>query len=287
MSRNTNAGVRCSSCCMAHPACGSCQRAQPVLAQSFRGAGAPQIPVMKQVESKNDVFSPCEKICSGSGLLIAALTVFAGCTASKHLDDVRNEEGTKLTVGTVQKEIKMGMSAAEVAEVLGSPNIVTTDENRQETWIYDKISTEVAYSKSSGTVVGLIFGGSGGGLGAANRSAGATASSHITLTSLSSLTTTSRFATSPIVSRASDAAAVLTAWYHKLPPALPRSCVGGYCHPRAGRLCGNAQDSRGRLAVARKHHRYSYHAEPHVCCPFGGNDLGGCCCGAAGHGVQP
>ncbi|MBM4221662.1 MAG: hypothetical protein FJ170_06930 [Gammaproteobacteria bacterium] len=117
-----------------------------------------------------------------SGLLIAALTVFAGCTASKHLDDVRNDEGTRLTVGTVQKEIRMGMSAAEVAEVLGSPNIVTTDENRQETWIYDKISTEVAYSKSSGTVVGLIFGGSGGGLGAANRNAGATASSQKTLT---------------------------------------------------------------------------------------------------------
>ena len=74
------------------------------------------------------------------------------------------------------------MSAAQVAEVLGSPNIVTTDENRQETWIYDKISTEVAYSKSSGTIVGLIFGGSGGGLGAASRSAGATASSQKTLT---------------------------------------------------------------------------------------------------------
>ena len=117
-----------------------------------------------------------------SGLLIAALTVFAGCTASKHLDEGRNDEGTRLTVGTVQKEIKMGMSAAEVAEVLGSPNIVTTDENRQETWIYDKISTEVAYSKSSGAVVGLIFGGSGGGLGGASRSAGAAASSQKTLT---------------------------------------------------------------------------------------------------------
>lgn len=117
-----------------------------------------------------------------SGLLIVTLAVLASCTASKHLDDVRNDEGTKLTVGTVQKEIKMGMSAAEVAEVLGSPNIVTTDENRQETWIYDKISTEVAYSKSSGTVVGLIFGGSGGGLGGASRSAGAAASSQRTLT---------------------------------------------------------------------------------------------------------
>ena len=105
-----------------------------------------------------------------------------GCTAGQHLDEVRDDEGTKLTVGTVQKEIKMGMSAAEVAEVLGSPNIVTTDENRQETWIYDKISTEVAYSRSSGTIVGLLFGSSGGGLGAGSKSAGATASSQKTLT---------------------------------------------------------------------------------------------------------
>jgi len=115
-------------------------------------------------------------------LLLTLANLTGACTASKHLDDVRNDEGTKLTVGTVQKEIKMGMSAAQVAEVLGSPNIVTTDENRQETWIYDKISTEVAYSKSSGTIVGLIFGGSGGGLGAASGSAGATASSQRTLT---------------------------------------------------------------------------------------------------------
>jgi outer membrane protein assembly factor BamE (lipoprotein component of BamABCDE complex) len=136
----------------------------------------PSVPVQLVTEE------PAMRPMLRSGLLIAALTVFAGCTASKHLDDVRNDEGTKLTVGTVQKEIRMGMSAAEVAEVLGSPNIVTTDENRQETWIYDKISTEVAYSKSSGTVVGLIFGGSGGGLGAASRNAGATASSQKTLT---------------------------------------------------------------------------------------------------------
>ena len=38
------------------------------------------------------------------------------------------EESNNLTVGTVQKEIKNGMSGAEVASALGSPNIVSTDD---------------------------------------------------------------------------------------------------------------------------------------------------------------
>ena len=38
----------------------------------------------------------------------------------------------------------------EVAEILGSPNIVTTDEERREVWIYDKISSDVVYSESGG-----------------------------------------------------------------------------------------------------------------------------------------
>ena len=111
-----------------------------------------------------------------SGLLIVTLAVLASCTASKHLDDVRNDEGTKLTVGTVQKEIRLGMSGADVATVLGSPNIVTSDSERRETWIYDKISTEVAYSKSGGSIVGLIFSSSGGGLGGGYTKAGAISS---------------------------------------------------------------------------------------------------------------
>jgi outer membrane protein assembly factor BamE (lipoprotein component of BamABCDE complex) len=76
----------------------------------------------------------------------------------------------------------MGMSAAEVAEVLGSPNIVTTDDERNETWIYDKISSDVTYSKSSGTIVGLIFGSSGGGAGVGSSSSGSTSTSQRTLT---------------------------------------------------------------------------------------------------------
>ena len=72
--------------------------------------------------------------------------------------------------------------AADVASVLGSPNIVTTDDERQETWIYDKISSDVTYSRSSGTIVGLIFGGSGGGAGVGTTDAGSSSSSQRTLT---------------------------------------------------------------------------------------------------------
>lgn len=69
------------------------------------------------------------------------------------------EPTDKLTVGKVQAEIKIGMDAASVAQILGSPNIVTTDEKRREVWIYDKISTETVDTSNSvgGTII--ILGG--------------------------------------------------------------------------------------------------------------------------------
>jgi len=75
-------------------------------------------------------------------LVICCAAFFTGCVAARHAADTQEGlQGDKLTVGTVQKEIKKGMSGAEVAAALGSPNIVTTDEQGREVWIYDKIST--------------------------------------------------------------------------------------------------------------------------------------------------
>lgn len=122
------------------------------------------------------------RLSSVSTLALALICTLSGCTARHHVEDVRADDADRVTVGTVQKEIRLGMSGAEVAEVLGSPNIVTTDTERRETWVYDKISSEVAYSRSEGSVVGLIFGGSGGGLGGGSASAGATSTSQRTLT---------------------------------------------------------------------------------------------------------
>lgn len=62
-----------------------------------------------------------------------------------------------LTVGTVQRQVYVGMPGSEVADVMGSPNIVTTDEDRNEIWIYDKISSRVTESQSSGATGTLRF----------------------------------------------------------------------------------------------------------------------------------
>ena len=121
-------------------------------------------------------------------IIVVLLPVFlAGCaSAGDHRREVQDDTGDRLTVGTVQKEIRVGMSGAEVATVLGSPNIVSTDEERREVWIYDKVSTDFVQSSSRGGVSALLlgFGGSGGALGGGSysSSAGAASRSQRTLT---------------------------------------------------------------------------------------------------------
>ncbi|WP_456465745.1 outer membrane protein assembly factor BamE domain-containing protein [Persephonella sp.] len=68
----------------------------------------------------------------------------------------------KFTLGLVQKKIKIGMSQAEVVEALGSPNIITTDAEGNEAWVYDKIATSVEKSKKEGFVFLILLGGSAG-----------------------------------------------------------------------------------------------------------------------------
>lgn len=99
--------------------------------------------------------------------LVLLPALLAGCsTAADHRAAVKDEQAERLTVGKVQREIRVGMSGAEVIRVLGSPNIVATDDQRREVWTYDKVSTETVYSESRGGVAALILGG-GGSAGAA------------------------------------------------------------------------------------------------------------------------
>lgn len=103
----------------------------------------------------------------------------AGCqSAGEHAAAVRQaQDADRMTVGKVQREIRIGMTSADVVEVLGSPNMVTTDDRRRENWVYDKISTETVYSSSSGGVNALIFGGGPIGAGLAGGAGGAGVSS--------------------------------------------------------------------------------------------------------------
>lgn len=87
--------------------------------------------------------------------------IFTGCmSAAQHQQSLHSAQEREMTVGIVQKEIRHGMSQADVASALGSPNIVTRDGEGKETWIYDKIATEASYSRSKGSIGG--GGGAGG-----------------------------------------------------------------------------------------------------------------------------
>lgn len=102
-------------------------------------------------------------------LALAFLALVAGaCTpASEHAREVSSRDTRdRLTLGTVQREIREGMSGAEVAAVLGAPNMVTSDERRRETWVYDRIATEQVYSNSAGGVNALFLAGVSGRSGA-------------------------------------------------------------------------------------------------------------------------
>lgn len=117
----------------------------------------------------------------------AIFALLSGCaTATQHQQSLPSADEKKMTVGIVQKEIRKGMSQADVAASLGSPNLVTRDKSGTETWIYDKISTEYAYSESSGGVGALILGWGGSAAAAAapsySQSSGASSTTQRTLT---------------------------------------------------------------------------------------------------------
>jgi len=103
-----------------------------------------------------------KKIC----LILALGLLLSGCASANRQGEGKAD---KLTVGKVQREIRIGMPSSQVVEALGSPNIVTTDENRLEVWVYDKIATDVSYSEREGGVW-LIIAGISGSSGSASTS---------------------------------------------------------------------------------------------------------------------
>ena len=83
-------------------------------------------------------------------ICLATLPMLTACTTG---DPIREEQ---MTVAKAQREIKVGMTSAQVVEVLGAPNMVTTDDKRRETWVYDRVSSNVSKSSAG---VWLLFAG--------------------------------------------------------------------------------------------------------------------------------
>jgi len=103
-------------------------------------------------------------------LLIQVPLLATACTAPQY----GSQREREMTLGVVQKEIRSGLSQADVAEALGSPNIVTRDSGGRETWVYDKTATEASYSNSVAYGTVLVVG--------MGRSAGTTSTTQRTLT---------------------------------------------------------------------------------------------------------
>jgi outer membrane protein assembly factor BamE (lipoprotein component of BamABCDE complex) len=120
-------------------------------------------------------------------VLFTACLTFGGCGPEYHARKVQEANSEqRLTLGSVQGQIRKGMSGGEVIEALGSPNVISTDEKGNEVWVYDKFATNVVASESGWSVIGAVVGagsgaagGAGGGL--SGRS-GAQSSSQRTLT---------------------------------------------------------------------------------------------------------
>jgi outer membrane protein assembly factor BamE (lipoprotein component of BamABCDE complex) len=120
-------------------------------------------------------------------VLCMALLPLTGCmTASQHHDQLGSADEERLTVAAVQREIQLGMSGAAVLATLGSPNIVSTDKDRHEVWVYDRVGTEYVYSNSDTGLISLLGGAAssvaGGVIPRHQQNAGASRRSQRTLT---------------------------------------------------------------------------------------------------------
>ncbi|MCH1613503.1 MAG: hypothetical protein L7S72_09445, partial [Flavobacteriales bacterium] len=84
---------------------------------------------------------------------------------------IKSNPSTNLTLGLVQMTVKEGASKNDIISSLGSPNMVTSSGSKNETWIYDRVSTDIQRENESGSAgLGAGFGGAGdvvgGGIGA-------------------------------------------------------------------------------------------------------------------------
>jgi outer membrane protein assembly factor BamE (lipoprotein component of BamABCDE complex) len=91
-------------------------------------------------------------------ILLLLLMFVGGCISTAEKEQNASNE-REMTLGRAQKEIRVGMSQTQVAEALGSPNIVSKDSEGNESWIYDKIATQVSYARDTGGVAGGAAGG--------------------------------------------------------------------------------------------------------------------------------
>lgn len=82
-------------------------------------------------------------------LSFLATILLTGCVGNLPyaLLPARQTDTQKITLGSVQSQIQPGTSSADVIAALGSPNIITTNNDKTETWVYDKVMSETEVAR--------------------------------------------------------------------------------------------------------------------------------------------
>lgn len=87
------------------------------------------------------------KIVSVLSVCVVNLFLVTGCTQAPLASiPSRQLDTQKTTLGNVQSRVRVGASSEDVIMALSSPNIVTSNPDGTETWVYDKISSESEYA---------------------------------------------------------------------------------------------------------------------------------------------
>jgi outer membrane protein assembly factor BamE (lipoprotein component of BamABCDE complex) len=115
---------------------------------------------LKRLDALTSIIKVAEMNSARSKFSSLVLSLTAGIVSLMTSGCVSGVVSDRMTVGTAQRFIRIGMTSSEVLSAMGSPNLVTTDEKRRETWAYDKVSTE-AVDTSSSLSGGLLAGGLG------------------------------------------------------------------------------------------------------------------------------
>ena len=105
---------------------------------------------------------------AGVALVAAALGALPVVAADRE----KAESPRAFTLGLVQKALRPGLSQADVAERLGSPNIVARETDGREAWVYDRVSSEREASTQNVGVGGVGSGAGGSVWGVLGISAG-------------------------------------------------------------------------------------------------------------------
>lgn len=94
------------------------------------------------------------------GTNVVLAVAVASLAAAGEREKAKAERPAAFTLGVVQRALRPGLSQADVAERLGSPNIVTRESGGREAWVYDKVS-----SARETSAEGVGVGGAGSGAG--------------------------------------------------------------------------------------------------------------------------